>query len=393
MIEQPVAAASYGPKWPLWPLDDSRPAATVSAACGSLAGVLKRRAARVLLSGFVMTVAVSGLTACRTSPNVAAYVGEEQVSVTELENAVAARLEDPELAAFAEGQQAEFTRRVLSLLVRAEVHDVAAERYGVQVDDDDVRRRIQALLAGATRTRSTASSRSRASAGRTSSRPCGSSWCARRSPRPRARPRRRPRPNCAPGTRRSARSSPRSPSATSPFPTRRPPRACSPSSPRTPPPTPRWPRSTRVRRRWPRSRPAARDQIPAPLAEGIAAAAPNTGFSIPVPEVGGVIVTFVEGPVYPPFEEVRPQLEQEAAGAAQEAGGALVDAVREDLGVTVNPRYGVLTDGELVPGDGGVVDILEEDGRGPGRRRGHPRELIPCRFRSSSRSVPACRAC
>jgi peptidyl-prolyl cis-trans isomerase SurA len=42
--------------------------------------------------------------------------------------------------------------------------------------------------------------------------------------------------------------------------------------------------------------------------------------------------------------------------------------VREDLGVTVNPRYGVLEDGRLVPGNGGVVDILgdEEPAGAPG---------------------------
>ncbi|MFP5371308.1 MAG: SurA N-terminal domain-containing protein, partial [Actinomycetes bacterium] len=110
--------------------------------------MLKRRAPRVLLSGFLLTLAVSGLSACRTSPGVAAYVGEERVTVTELENAVARRLEDPEIAAFAAGQGNSFTRQVLSTLVRAEIHSAAAERYGVQVSDDEVRRRIQDLLVG-----------------------------------------------------------------------------------------------------------------------------------------------------------------------------------------------------------------------------------------------------
>ena len=40
----------------------------------------------------------------------------------------------------------------------------------------------------------------------------------------------------------------------------------------------------------------------------------------PSPRSGGVVVTFVGGTVYPPFEEVRPQLEQEAADAADDAG-------------------------------------------------------------------------
>ena len=50
--------------------------------------MLKRRVPRVLATGFLMAVAVSGLSGCRTSPNVAAYVGDEQVTVAELDAAV-----------------------------------------------------------------------------------------------------------------------------------------------------------------------------------------------------------------------------------------------------------------------------------------------------------------
>jgi peptidyl-prolyl cis-trans isomerase SurA len=75
--------------------------------------------------------------------------------------------------------------------------------------------------------------------------------------------------------------------------------------------------------------------------------------------VGGVIVGFVDP--YPPFEEVRPQLEQQAADAAAQAGTALVEEVRSDLDVTVNPRFGVLKEGRLVPDGNGVVDLLEDD--------------------------------
>ena len=50
--------------------------------------MLKRRVPRVLVSGFLLALAVSGLSACRTSPNVAAYVGDEQVTVAELDAAV-----------------------------------------------------------------------------------------------------------------------------------------------------------------------------------------------------------------------------------------------------------------------------------------------------------------
>jgi peptidyl-prolyl cis-trans isomerase SurA len=105
----------------------------------------------------------------------------------------------------------------------------------------------------------------------------------------------------------------------------------------------------------------ALSEVPGPLAEQVAAASPNSAFTQVVEEVEGVIVTFVEGTVYPSFEELRPQLEQEFSDAADAAGASLVDAVREDLDVVVNPRYGDLDEnGQLVPGDGGVVDILED---------------------------------
>jgi hypothetical protein len=322
--------------------------------------VLKRRAPRVLLSGFVLALAVSGLTACRTSPNVAAYIGDEQVTVTELENAVARRLEDPELAAFAAERPDTYIRQVLSLLVGAEVHAAAAERYDVRVDEDDVRRRIQELLAG---------SDADAQYSQLAQRGIGradvfetvreqlirqgiaeAEGAAQKPTQAELRARYEevreelaevsfgyitvPDEATAAAVLDQLTADPASyPALAAQYPS----------------PTTLTALETR-----------ARDDVPPPLAAGVAAAEPNTGFSTPVPEVGGVVVTFVAGPVYPPFEDVRPQLEQEAASAALAAGGELVDAVREDLGVTVNPRYGVLGDGEIVPGDGGVVDILGE---------------------------------
>ena len=90
--------------------------------------MLKRRASRVITTGFLLTVAVSGLTACRTSPSVAAYVGDDEVTVTELQSAIDERLTDEAVAAFAETDEDAFTRRVLSLLVQEEVYAEAAER-------------------------------------------------------------------------------------------------------------------------------------------------------------------------------------------------------------------------------------------------------------------------
>ena len=158
-----------------------------------------------LATGFLMAVTVVGLSGCRTAPNVAAYVGDEQVTVAELDTAVDERLEDENIAAYAKGKEDEFTRRVLTLLVQEEVYAAAAERFDVQVDNDEVRARIDRAAGDRRpRRRSTASSPSRASAGRTSSRTSGSSWSARRSPPPRARPRAWTTRRCRPGTPRSA---------------------------------------------------------------------------------------------------------------------------------------------------------------------------------------------
>ena len=338
------------------------------------AEVLKRLP-RVLVSGFVMAVAVSGLTACKTSPNVAAYVGDERVTVTELENAVERRLEgDPDLAAFAAEQPDTYARQVLSLLIGAEVHMAAAERFGVQVDDDDVRRRLEDLLAGSDEDAQYAQLAARgigradvfetvrqqlvrqeiAEAEGAAEAPTEAELQARY-----AEVREElaeisfgyitvPDEAIAAGVLAQLTADPASyPALAAQYP-----------SPTT---------LTTLETRAP-------DDVPPPLAEGIAAAEPNSGFATPVPEAGGVVVTFVAGPVYPPFEDVRPQLEQEAAGAAQAAGGELVDAVREDLGVTVNPRYADLGDnGELVEREGGVVDFLDDGGADAPADAGTPR--------------------
>src|SRR4051794_2152734 len=125
---------------------DRRSSGTVWHRCGSLAVVLKRRVPRLLVSGFLLVVAVAGLSACRTSPNVAAYVGDEQITVATLDSAVDERLADKDIAAYAKGKEAEFTRRVLSLLVQEKVYEAAAEHFGVEVADDAVRARIAELL-------------------------------------------------------------------------------------------------------------------------------------------------------------------------------------------------------------------------------------------------------
>jgi hypothetical protein len=323
--------------------------------------VLKRRVPRVLVSGFLLAVTVSGLAACRTAPNVAAYVGDARISVDELQAAVEDRLEDPNLAAYAEGQEDEFTRRVLSLLVQEEVIAVAAERYDLQVGDAQVRARIDELLGdqdpeavfgqlaqqGIGREDVFENVRQQlvrrgiaeaeGEAGGLTEEALRARYAEVRDSLAQVSFGYITVPDDATAASVLARLT-ADPAAYGAL-------AAQYAGPST----------------LPALESRAPDEIPSVLAEKIAAAAPNTGFTVAVPEAGGVVVGFVGGTVYPSFEEVRPQLENEASGAVEAAGNERVKEVREDLRVTVNPRYGVLEDGRLVPGDGGVVDILGDE--------------------------------
>src|SRR3954454_561636 len=89
------------------------------AGCGTLARVQRRRLLAVLLVG---AAGLGGLAGCRTSPTVAAYVGDSQVTGAELDDEVDARLADPDIAGYAEADPAGFTRQVLTLQVGEEVY-------------------------------------------------------------------------------------------------------------------------------------------------------------------------------------------------------------------------------------------------------------------------------
>ena len=323
--------------------------------------MLKRLVPRVLVSGFVLAVAVSGLSACRTSPNVAAYVGESTVSVSELDEAVADRLTDERVAAFAANDEAGFTRRVLSLLVQEEVYAEAAERYDVQVSDSDVRARVDELLGeddpdevyaqladqGISRQDVVENVRQLLTRERIAESEGQAEGLDDAALQARYEETREslgelsfgyiavPDQPTADAVLAQLTANPAGYEAVAA----------------------QYPGSYTL----PALESRAAEELPDVLAEGITGAAPNTGFTTPVPETGGIVVTFVAGTVYPSFEEVRPQLEQEATQAAEQAGTELVAEVRSDLGVTVNPRFGVLEDARLVPAEGGVVDILGDE--------------------------------
>lgn len=318
--------------------------------------MLMRRPARTRAAVVLVALALPVLAGCRSDPGVAAYVGEEQITVAELDAAIDARLADERVAEFAELRGEQFTRRVLDGLIAREVHAAVAERYGIRIGDEEVSERIDELLTredpeavfaqlaeqGITRAdvretirqqllrRELAEAEGRAEA---------LDEAALRERYEEVREELAevefgyvtvPDQATADALAADLAADPgRYAELAAPF-----------AGPLT---------LAELQRQPP-------GQLPPAFAERLDVTAPNTAFTVPVPDAGGVVVGFLGDTVYPPFEEIRPQLEEEAAGQVEVAGAELVDDVREDLDVTVNPRYGTMRDGRLVPAGEGLVE-------------------------------------
>jgi SurA N-terminal domain len=321
-------------------------------------GVHIRRLTAVAVAG----IALVGLAGCRTSPNVAAYVGDSQVSVSELEAAIDARLEDPAIAEFAETQGADYTRRVLSGLVEAEVHEAAAERYGVEVSDDEVRDRISELLGdddpaevygqlaeqGVSREDVFASVEQQLVRLRIAESEGVSDALSQEALRARYEETREDLAEIEFGyitVPDDATAQEVVEQLT--------------ADPSTYPALAEQYAGTYT---LPEIEARAPEEIPGVLADQATAAEPGTAFAVPVEETGGVVVSYVGEQTYPSFAELRPQLEQEAAAEADQAALALVDEVRQDLDVVVNPQYGSFEDGSIQPSTSSVVEILGAEG-------------------------------
>jgi len=319
--------------------------------------VSRRRVLAVLVAGLAVA---SGLAGCRTSPSVAAYVGTTQVSVAELDAAVAERLADPGIAAYAAADEIGFTRQVLSLQVGEEVYAAVARREGVEVSDADVRARIDQLLDGSDPAAVFEQVAQQQGASEADVRENVRQQLVRQRLAEAAG-----QADLSEGALREryeqARAGlsqvqlglvtvPDQPTADAVLaeliadPAGYPAVAAQHPDPNT----------------LPAVQAVSPADLPQQLAEPLAATSAGQGFTVPVPEVGGVVVGFVAALVVPEFAEVRDQLADQAASEADEAGAQLVAAARADLDLDVNPRYGVLDEGQVVDGDGGVVQLLED---------------------------------
>jgi len=323
---------------------------------------------RELLAVLLVGAAGLGLLAgCRTSPSVAAYVGDAQVSVAEVDDAVAERLADPDIAAYVGDDEAGFTRQVLSLQVAEEIYAAAARRYDVQVSDADVEARIVELLQGNDPEDVYAQIAQQQGANREDvvenvrqlllrtriAEAAGQVDVSDQALQARYEQSREalstiefgyvtvPDQATADDVLAQLTADPAGYAAVA---------AQYPGQYTLPEVD---------------TQPVA--QLPGVLASGLASTGPGQGFTLPVAEIGGVVVGFVRAVVVPPFEEVRDQLAEQAAEDANGAGAALVTAVGDDLDVDVNPRFGVLDEGRVVAGEGGVVRLLSDaDAAGAG---------------------------
>ena len=317
----------------------------------------RRRAVAVLLVG----VAGLGLAGCRNAPTVAAYVGESQVTVAELDDAVAQRLAVPDIAAYAGDDETSFTRQVLSLQVGEEVYAEAARQYDVRVSDADVQARIDQLLAGSDPDQVFAQVAQQQGASEDDVVENVRQQLVRQ------------RIAVAAGQAdlseaalrdRYAASQPALTTVELGIVTV-PDQATADAVLAQLTADPAGYAAVAAQHAGDNTLPDVQSftsaDLPDVLAPSIAATQPGQGFTQAVPEAGGVVVGLVRSVTVPSFEDARAQLADQAASDADEAGLTLVTAVREDLDVTVNPRYGVLDEGRVVADEDGVVRLLTDD--------------------------------
>ncbi len=316
-----------------------------------------RRPAAVLALGLLAGVALTG---CRTSPNVAAYIGDETITVEELQDAVAAHRADPSITP---GEDPEYSRAILSQLVRAEVFDAAADHFGVSPDPGGLPELLEQLLGGQDpeayfeqaagqgftradaleRVRQVALLRDIAVAEGAAEAPTEASLRAAYEQALAQQPAQVSIGYINVADQQTAdevvatlQADPGSYAEV--------------AAPYLDLATLPAPQTVAVDE--------LTSQLPADLAAQVAQSQPGTAFAAPVEGISGLLVVLVgEAPV-PAFEDVRPQVEGQAFDQAASAGADLLEGYQSDLEIDVNPRYGSLEDGSVVATDGGVVRLL-----------------------------------
>jgi len=309
-----------------------------------------------------VVVALLAVSACRTSPGVAAYVGDEVITATALDEAVRTGLDNEVIAELFQDRIAEYRTVVLQDLIATEVYDEAAARYGAEVSTADVSDRLNEVLAQSGDPE--AFFAQQAAEGRTeddvreqvrrfilgeeiaeeAGLDEGLSDSALQEVYDMTREQFAQFDVGLVTVVDQATADDVLAQLT--------------ANPTT---------YAEVAAEYPNE-----NTLPAPqsvTAEQLTSIVPDPaslvagqGFAEALVPTGEITVVFITGISYPSFEDIRPTLEQQAAQAVQAALDVELQSVRDSLDITVNPRYGTFDDsGTLVPDDRGVVDVLDAE--------------------------------
>lgn len=305
-----------------------------------------------------------GLAGCRSEPSVAAYVGDIQVSTEQLADAIDERMADPNIAAIVEPGDPDYQRRVLDQLVQQAIYRIIAADYDISIADSAVDDRLAELLGDSnpqivteTYARIAADQmlaevdvreevrriliREEIAAAEGLDEPIQTAALMQRYEQSKDQLATIELGFITVADQETADTvllalvaDPSSYAAL----------AATYAGPNTAP--------------EPIS--GALGEVPAQLLPSVQETEVGQGFTLPLPEAGGVVVGYVSALDVPTFADVRDQLRAEADDGVQAAVAELVTQLVADLEIDVNPRYGSFDQGRVVPvGDGGVVQILE----------------------------------
>jgi len=319
-----------------------------------------------LILPVVTVLVVAALAGCRTEPAVAAYVENLTISTDELAAAVDQRLADENIAAVVEPGDADYQRLVLSQLVQQSIYRILSADYGVEVTDRQVQDKLDELLSGdgpqggedvfaqlaAEQMLSELDVRENVRQALIRAAIAAEEGLDGPTQEPALRQRYEeikdqlsmielgfitvPDQETADTTLATVLADPDSYDDL----------AATYAGPNTQP----------VLRRAPLT------DVPGPLLPSVSQTAAGQGFTVAIPETGGIVVGYVASLEVPSFEEVRGEIRTEAASGVDAAVGPIVTEFVSGLDIDINPRYGSLDQGRVVPDSGGVVRILEDAG-------------------------------
>jgi peptidyl-prolyl cis-trans isomerase SurA len=308
------------------------------------------------VSLLVLGLAVLGLAGCRTSPDVAAYVGDAQITTSQLQAAVDERLADPDIASYAAGQDdGAFPRQVLNLMIGERVYDAVEQRYDVDVTDGQVSTRITDLLAGEDEDTLFTQLAQQQGLTRDDAREIIRELLLREEVAQAEGLADLSDAGLQAAYEEAAQAGQQFELGYITVPDQA--TADAVAAQLRADPAGYAALAAQYAGTYTLAAPQQRtlDQLPPVLATPVQQTLPEGVFTLPVAETGGVVVGQV---TFPPFEDLESSLTDQARQAASDAAQPLVDGLRADLDVVVNPRYGSLDDGQVVEGDGGVVQIL-----------------------------------